>query len=216
MARGTQVQVQRDTGDTGAVTRAADDVSLETPETTETPVINPAPPDVETSEPGRNLDGGPLPPTRGRRGAHATEGVGALAVQTPAVVPSGHPNAENHPELPRWAPGTAAGETQPGIPPPGEYESVVERPRDLVNDAGDAGDANRRQRYVERRGDFVSVAGGKHMVNPAHVVRTERRVDGSLLVVTTGGEITIPAGDGVDQWHEVLGTGEPHGNQSGE
>ena len=47
------------------------------------------------------------------------------------VVPAGTPNAQLRPDLPRIGDGTARGETQPGILPPGEAERAADPERAL-------------------------------------------------------------------------------------
>lgn len=159
----------------------------------------PEQPGTEISEPGLDHDGNPLPRTANAEGKPgvATEGAGQFAAQAPAVAHAGDKNAD--PRLPRLQAGVAAGETQPGIPPPGEAsgESVMEKA---------AEDENAPPAHVDRRGDFLRV--GRHFVQPGHIVRMEKRDNGSVHVVTVSGEVNVPS-QHADAFHKLLGTNEP-------
>jgi hypothetical protein len=56
-------------------------------------------------------------------GRAALGAAGVSPTHQPAnIVPIGSPNAQLRPDLPRLGDGSARGETQPGIPPPGAYQ----------------------------------------------------------------------------------------------
>lgn len=154
--------------------------------------------EVEVSEPGLDHDGNPLPRTTGKDGGTfgvATEGAGAFGAQAPGLAVAGSVNAD--PSLPRIQAGVAAGETQPGIQPPGEAtgESVRERP------VGE--DDKPAPRHVDKRGRFIRA--GNHLIVPEHIVRIENTATGAVKVVTVAGEVTVPS-QHAKEFHEALGT----------
>jgi hypothetical protein len=106
------------------------------------------------------------------------------AIQPVALVPVGAPTAALHPALPRLGDGSARGETQPGIPPPGDHQRFVEREEKLQPPEPD----------VDFNGGQLRV--GKVLINMQHVVEAKAMGDNRVRIVTVAGEHEFGGVDG--------------------
>lgn len=119
------------------------------------------------------------------------------ATREATVAPVGTPTAQLRPDLPRLGDGTARGETQPGIPPPGEAERAIdsEKLKELKQD-------DQRAERVTVAGGMITV--GKRLVLPAATTEVEFKDDTATLVTASGAKHTVK-GRGVQQLRSALG-----------